>query len=708
VSLLFQDTFERADGGLGGAWIQNPALTFVIITNRVTTNVSGHKWAVTPTPGSLGSALAALTIDASSTYAANLAAGVLLCEDAGATVGYLARFVFNTGGGLGVLSLWKSNGAAGGLLIQDSRYGWTGGEHVLALLKSGPILQVLLDGVVVMSCGDTTFTAGYAGFSLNGASGMFANDFSVYDADLATIQVNPAQVRAASVGNELYLIGSGTNWTPGVPGSPVFTVDAGVITDQEIDDATHARLVYAAGVNPYWVHITDPDLGKAALLGVSLVQQQGGYVALQTLSDNLAEWLNSAAAAFIRLWFNPTEILPDQNPVMTLLGTPEEGQTVFPDLTSLADALTDVLTQLTDEVEGHDTIRRRVYDTLLQATAAASGLSTWVGYPALTAADLLTPISLIRDTDLPSIAGTLSDIQTEGGYTLGSVYTWLGWLRGEGSPDLAAILTAIAAVRGEGAPDLVAILTAIAGVRGAGNPDLAAILTAIGNIPPVDLDPVLDAVAGVRGEGAPDLVGVLTSVGGVLAAVGAVATALGLIPAEVALELVASFVSVLEAVGVVGTAVGTSEAVVTEAISAAQSEVDGRLTTLQEGVTALLEAGWPVPAIPAAWPGLANVTLGDPVAITENLVVTGPMDGALCSITAVPPGTGKDDLGDESYYYRLGYFTFRSDVGYCDERQFFAWSHGLMMPKACVRPAYLYIHTKPGVSGTIQPWVVSS
>jgi hypothetical protein len=84
---------------------------------------------------------------------------------------------------------------------------------------------------------------------------------------VSLIVVFPDSVAPNTPGFTLTLTGNDTNWTPGIPGSPLFTVSSGFIEAQRIDSATSATIIYSSGAAGS-VTIFDPSSGNSATLEV--------------------------------------------------------------------------------------------------------------------------------------------------------------------------------------------------------------------------------------------------------------------------------------------------------------------------------------------------------------------------------------------------------------------------------------------------------
>ena len=69
----------------------------------------------------------------------------------------------------------------------------------------------------------------------------------------------------------IVVVGTGTAWTPGAPGSPTFTLSGGTgasISSQVVNSTTRATLTIATGTALGALTITDPGTGATAKLYV--------------------------------------------------------------------------------------------------------------------------------------------------------------------------------------------------------------------------------------------------------------------------------------------------------------------------------------------------------------------------------------------------------------------------------------------------------
>jgi hypothetical protein len=119
----------------------------------------------------------------------------------------------------------------------------------------------------------------------------------------------------------------------------------------------------------------------------------------------------------------------------------------------------------------------------------------------------------------------------------------------------------------------------------------------------------------------------------------------------------------------------------------------------------------PVLEIPPAapvWPGLANVTLGTPVALEDGLVVSGPLDGVLVDVTGHPSGAGKYAFGGLASWRYLGGICFRTDDGQAEWPIQMGPESGILTPRSMKRAASAVVRLNGGFTGTVTPWTITT
>lgn len=119
--------------------------------------------------------------------------------------------------------------------------------------------------------------------------------------------------------------------------------------------------------------------------------------------------------------------------------------------------------------------------------------------------------------------------------------------------------------------------------------------------------------------------------------------------------------------------------------------------------TAQTASGAPV------WPGLANVTLLDPVTIDPpGGVISTPCDGVIVEITGHPSWAGKYSFGTVTSWRNCGAIAFTSDNGDEEAPQTLGMTPCVYCPKTMQTASGLVYRTAIGYAGTITPWKLLS
>jgi hypothetical protein len=108
------------------------------------------------------------------------------------------------------------------------------------------------------------------------------------------------------------------------------------------------------------------------------------------------------------------------------------------------------------------------------------------------------------------------------------------------------------------------------------------------------------------------------------------------------------------------------------------------------------------------WPGLANVTIGSPVAIAPGVTITTPMDGVLIELSTIPSKAGFFTFDDVSSYRNIGALAFFSDDGQEEYPQLLGFTSAVYSPKAMTQAAGVKLRAIGGLVGTITPWLRSA
>lgn len=115
--------------------------------------------------------------------------------------------------------------------------------------------------------------------------------------------------------------------------------------------------------------------------------------------------------------------------------------------------------------------------------------------------------------------------------------------------------------------------------------------------------------------------------------------------------------------------------------------------------------GLPSGAAPV-WPGLAGVTLGTPVALADELVVTGPLQGVLVDVTVPPAGGGVWSVGSRSVFYNWGQVSFDTDGGELEAFQWLGAGLGLYMPRQMAAAAHARFRVSRAATATVTPFTI--
>ena len=118
------------------------------------------------------------------------------------------------------------------------------------------------------------------------------------------------------------------------------------------------------------------------------------------------------------------------------------------------------------------------------------------------------------------------------------------------------------------------------------------------------------------------------------------------------------------------------------------------------------QAVTPVNASPV-WPGIAKVTLGTAVALSDGLSVTGPMDGVIVKITAVPYPIGYYPFGSRKSYVHVGAIVFVDDNGEAAQAIPLGLDDEVIPANSMEQATSAVIRLKSGVVGTVQPWTIT-
>lgn len=104
------------------------------------------------------------------------------------------------------------------------------------------------------------------------------------------------------------------------------------------------------------------------------------------------------------------------------------------------------------------------------------------------------------------------------------------------------------------------------------------------------------------------------------------------------------------------------------------------------------------------WPGLANVTLGATLTLADGLLVPGPLDGVIATITAVAYPSSFYPFGPIKSYVKVASIAFVDDDGQAEWPEPLSFEKHVVCPRSMVRADHAYCRVQTGTIGTVTPW----
>lgn len=129
---------------------------------------------------------------------------------------------------------------------------------------------------------------------------------------------------------------------------------------------------------------------------------------------------------------------------------------------------------------------------------------------------------------------------------------------------------------------------------------------------------------------------------------------------------------------------------------------DAELHLLATGAVTTLPGGTGTAPV---WPGLANVTLGTPLALVDGLTVPGPLHGVIVHVTAVSYPVSFYPFGSLKSFVKIGGIVFVDDNGQGELAQPLGLEQDVICPQTMAEAAHALIRLKSGTTGTITPWL---
>lgn len=696
MTVLFADHFNRANGPLGGAWVDVVG-TQRILSQYATYNTGQNPWSLNPAAVGYNDHSIRLTLanGASQGYYLRM---IVRSDLTGQNQYYLWLQMGNPGYNCN-LTLYRVVAGVSVAILTLNQLPDNAIPHSYQFEAVGTRLRVYIDDVLYLQHNDSHILGGsYVGFGVPNTV-FHVDDVYVYDAITSSFSVFPTAVPAQSTDTVLTLWGDNTSWTAGTPGSPIFSCFFGAITFQNVQDAVTAVLLYTAPVFECTDVITDPDSGAFAYLTIG--PSAPGYPtdsfypyskAMMIAAIDPAEWVAILSALLPLLM--PGTGGGDANRILAILGDDTQQPSMQDNWLQLVTNMSWLSQWVNGGPAPSETLRAVAEGARSVAEAAYANLLTMRGPGELTLLqvidalqglggtthlDLLAAIAAIPPADVAAVLEQLAAIRTNQLYTLGSVVA-----------DIDAMRTASAWTLGE-------VIDAVNAVRGSGSPTIADVLTAIANLPPpdVDLTPVLNAIAGVSGQ------------------VSTVQTTSNLIKATVdtilsdAVTLLTLGSNIYTFLGTILTDLNIARADILSAISALSGIVSTGVTNIRADIASLRShldtllaniRGHPV------WPGLAAVDLGAQQQVDGSTFIAAPMHGLVIVRLTKQQYDGTWGGGGRHYARHWAKAAFETAEGQTEPFQYLGWESSVLVPLQMTVAAGVTLYLEAGCTATVQPW----
>lgn len=643
------DDFERGDGGLGNNWTAY-AGSAAIASGRVNAGTGAYYY--NPTVNASGRQEAIATTQVATND--DLYTSVAIKVDSSNFDCYHAY-------GAGQLSAptWyivKRGGTGAGNLRTVQGSAVSTGQHTIRFLYDSGILTLWVDGALIATTADSQHGDHTgAGFICNSANDAL-DALTILGDETVTLSVSPSPIGNFGQTVPVTFTGVSTSWTAGTPGTPTFTVDHGSLSDQEVTSATSATATYTPGTFLGIATFADPSTGATAQVTVtsdpSIAPPPSGPGGL---SQAALDWLNAQA---------------------------EHGGLVLAD---------------NDETEGEiqGILIKNAVGEILLGKRTSVGTSPYPDYVGPVLADIFARLWAGEEWQEASFAGPGTNAVKSDLLTLLS-----RWDTGN-PPTQYSIAEVLDLLGGTPLANHQDILTAISGIV-------------------VDNTEVLDAIEAAQGDPLATIKAVLDSI-----------FVLGGSEANYTLATVKTWVeagrgtnlpTIRDVLNKLGTSGNTIEARI-DALSdliVTETTIQGMLDILLTAVTGgagitiatatddIIDAVSGIDVSGAKpqnlWPGAGNAEIGEPIALSDGLVVTGPLNGLLFTITGTPSGAGKYVFGDVDSWQHTGGVIFCTDNGYYERAESFGLETQIVVPRTMEQAASAVVRLNSGWSGTVRAW----
>lgn len=695
----FRDNFNRADGALGNGWTSLGG-SIRIASQRVVNSAWGEAQrpigvangyqqaqALSDMPGS-GHAPALVKVKCTGLVNSGYSAFL------GGTQSACRLYLSGPKDGGGTFSVYTAP-----FTLQET-------TATVRITYDAGLLTAECLGYVSISYRSSVLAANtYVGFRLANVYG-WADDFVASDsAPLGFDEVNEPLIQLATA-QGVEFIGTGTSWIPGNPGEPIFEVDKGTLSGQEIQSATQATANYTPPQADDVATFTDPSTG----LQDSVALSTGFAAEMSGSADEYFDTLQAGAGGlgpidpigFLQLLVDIGQLLQDVGDTTVAemsarLGTRDDVPTLqesFLRLKANWEAIDHWLDTGTPDAPN---LKDYASSTSTTVSAIDSAITQLRGIPALSLYDLVG----FGDPDEISLR-RIVDIVTA--------------IRGTGGLDLDLLLTAIVNLKGVDLRDMSQIYTLLDAHQAEAHDAFLATAVILENLTSTNtntLQDVLDKIDSLMSVGPGAFYEILSdlslltsnntiSLQDILSAISPV----DLSDVLAHLDTIISDIGTLSSqeTGHYNTVHGQLTTLQTSvnSLATAVSNLSGQLATARGDILAAIAAIRP--ADYPLWPGADDVTLGVPVSGAGELFIPGPLDGLLIDATVWPRDIEQWTNGGRHALKWAGHVTFTNDIAYTEEIQFPGTDKRVVVPKSMLTAASALVHLRVGVQATVTPW----
>lgn len=679
----FADDFNRGDGAPGNGWVRTgtgPVITSQQLTQPGTGNIYRTPFA----------------------YSVFIHAQLDCLLDATHNSPYIwLRFAHTpangyrlhlnrTGAELWHWAITRYDGLSANLIAQGYNVPISSGWHTLHFTANAANLSAKVDNTPLGGGSDNTYTANEE-VRIGGPTSMLADNYGADDiAIVPTFDVDPDTYDPRAPDPPVEFTGTDTNWTPGTPGAPTFTVDKGSLSNQTVHSPTYATADYTTPVVEDTATFTDPSTGLQAQLPMST-----NFAVTSGGSGSADEYFDAAASGGLSLvdWLGILEmlksLLPGETPDLSVINKIWAGD---------------------EEVGGVNPILQNIQNNW-------ATIDTWRlngPWPTPTLRQMLE--------SLAGEGGALTILQHIVGEANWSFQSAINTLKGPGNYDHTELADLIDTLTVNRTYTLLSVMQWISAVRGANNVDLTDVYSLLSTIAPTDLSPITNYLDWLTTNKTLNL----SSLNALLQAITGNVNGLHDDLADDYNNLVALInekhnivMNKLNAIHAdlatyYGNLYGQAEwnygNILTQfgAVRGTLTDMFNHLTTVQNDVAYIkAHLGQPVIAAPM-WPGLSGVTIGGPIALAVGVTVEGPLHGVLIEVTGA--GTHGPPFyfdGDKSHQ-KIGAVTFQSDRGDDEFPQLLGFEHAVYTPKAMQVAARAKLRCSADVVGTVRKWTLTT